>query len=123
MERSLRFVAGCWSSCTNMKELEHGGREKGQARNGASGSSSGEEMTVSPLTAKNAAAAADAFMNSERASELYCDEVLTGDGFLVRFDKHGSVSGLTRFDIRESCIRELTPLGERLLLKKIFHGA
>ncbi len=37
-------------------------------------------------------------LDSERACELYCDEVLTGDGHLIRLDIHGSVSGLIRFD-------------------------
>ena len=38
------------------------------------------------------------FMASERASELYCDEVLTGDGLPVSLDDTRSVSGLIRFD-------------------------
>ena len=38
------------------------------------------------------------FMNLERASELYCDEVLTGDGRFIRLDISSSVSGLIRFD-------------------------
>ncbi len=42
-----------------------------------------------------------AFMNSELVSELYCDGVLTGDGRVVRLDRIGSVSGLTRLDIPE----------------------
>ena len=37
-------------------------------------------------------------MGSERCSELYVDEGLTGDGRCVRLDKVGSVSGLIRFD-------------------------
>ena len=40
-----------------------------------------------------------AFMDSERVSELYCDEVLTGDGRLIRLDLPSSVSGLIRFGL------------------------
>ncbi len=41
------------------------------------------------------------FMASELASELYCDERLTGDGHLISLDIPGSVSGLTRLDMPE----------------------
>jgi len=34
------------------------------------------------------------FMESELASELYCDEVLDGSGRLLHLDKVGSVSAL-----------------------------
>ena len=63
--------------------------------------------------------ASEGFMGSELAAELYVDEVLTGDGSPVRLDIPGSVSGLIRFDMRDSCLRELTPLGERLLLERL----
>jgi len=33
-------------------------------------------------------------LDSEMAAELYCDEVLTGDGHLIRLDRYRSVSGL-----------------------------
>jgi len=36
------------------------------------------------------------FMASELASELYVDEVLTGDGSLITLDSPGSVRGLDR---------------------------
>ncbi len=38
------------------------------------------------------------FMQTEMAAELYCDEVLTGDGHLIRLNIPSSVSGLIRFD-------------------------
>ena len=63
------------------------------------------------------------FMNSERASELYCDEILTGDGQRVIVDIPGSVSALTGQDKRESCIREFTLLGEKLLLSRWPYGS
>jgi len=44
-----------------------------------------------------------AFMDSELASELYVDEVLTGDGRLVILDKYRSVSGPIRFDSALDC--------------------
>ncbi len=56
------------------------------------------------------------FMASELASELYVDEVLTGDGSLVILDKHGSVSGLGRDGTDLRPISEiLTPNIVRLL--------
>ena len=63
------------------------------------------------------------FLHSELAAELYVDEVLTGDGHPVSLDIPSSVSGLTRFDIRDSSVRELTPLGERLLLSRWPYGS
>jgi len=44
-----------------------------------------------------------AFMETELASELYCDEVLTGDGRFVILDNQVSVSGMIRFDSRYDC--------------------
>jgi len=40
--------------------------------------------------------AVERFMASELASELYVDEVLTGDGSLITIDSPVSVSGLDR---------------------------
>ena len=59
------------------------------------------------------------FMESELASELYCDEVLTGDGHFVRLDIPGSVSGLIRFDSRWDC--ELNQL--EIFPKESPHGS
>ena len=39
------------------------------------------------------------FMASELASEMYVDDLLTGDGFSVILDSPGSVSGLRRDEI------------------------
>ncbi len=41
-------------------------------------------------------------MESEKACELYVDEVLAGDGSLLHFDKISSVSGLELE--REPCV-------------------
>ena len=43
------------------------------------------------------------FLSSERAVELYVDEVLDGSGRLLHLDRVGSVSGLIRFDSRLDC--------------------
>ena len=40
------------------------------------------------------------FMASELASELYVDEVLTGDGSLVILDKHGSMGAMAEAETR-----------------------
>ena len=58
-------------------------------------------------------------LDSELASELYVDEVLTGDGHLVTLDLPCSVSGLIRFDL----VRD--PLRKRqiLLPKEGPHGS
>ncbi len=53
------------------------------------------------------------FMSSEKASELYCDEVLAGDGSFVHVDRSGSVSAfemdfdLSDEDLEEQCRRHL----------------
>ncbi len=54
------------------------------------------------------------FMDTELASELYVDEVLTGDGRLVILDTVRSMRGLIRFDSRWDCERnqmEIFPEG------------
>ena len=61
-----------------------------------------------------------AFMASEAASELYCDEVLTGEGFPVRLDRYGSVSGLIRFDSATG--PQLVHISELLRPKGAPHG-
>ena len=58
----------------------------------------------------------DLFLRSEEAAEGYVDERLDGRGLPQYLDSIGSVRGLSRVDQPESCIREFTALGERLLL-------
>jgi len=59
------------------------------------------------------------FLSSEKASELYCDEVLTGDGHFVTLDRSGSVSGPIRFDLESSlAVRRI----KNNLLKGVHNG-
>jgi len=59
------------------------------------------------------------FMETEKAAELYCDEVLTGDGHLVILDRTRSVSGPIRFDL----VPSLSARQARIhLLKGVHHG-
>ena len=63
------------------------------------------------------------FLDSEEAAVLYVDEVLDGSGRLQYLDRVSSVSGLIRFDMRDSCIREFTALGKRLHLQRWPYGS
>ena len=59
------------------------------------------------------------FLQTELAAEMYCDEVLTGDGHFVSLDIPGSVSGLIRSDLA----RDLRTITQILLPKEGPHGS
>ncbi len=69
------------------------------------------------------------FLESEVAAELYVDEVLLGDGTVMEPSRVDGVVRIMRggdaLDAgrRDSCIREFTSLGERLLLKRWPYGS
>ena len=73
-----------------MRRLRYHGRK----RSGSEGCIEGPEEHDGAAGLVRLDTPSPAFMASEAASELYCDEVLTGEGFPVRLDKVGSVSGL-----------------------------
>ncbi len=54
-------------------------------------------------------------IDSEEASELYCDEILAGDGTLLHIDSVRSVSGLV-------LVRDVTRIPEMMRLKGAPHG-
>jgi len=55
------------------------------------------------------------FLDSERASELYVDEVLDGSGRFQYLDVPGSVSGLSRVELRLPSCADLKKAPKELL--------
>ncbi len=55
-------------------------------------------------------------IDSEIAAEMYCDEVLAGDGSWLHVDRVRSVSGLV-------LVRSITPIPEMTRPKGVPHGS